>query len=323
VTLTLRLGENHALANLSWSIGDVKVTRIVENEVPISPRDLLPKATHRALARHQSWLKPWFMDEDGRFLLSFHSLIVESMGRRIVVDTCVGEHTVQGMRAFRGSKKFLQKLERAGFGLHSMDVVVCTHLHFDHVGWNTMKRGEKWVPTFPNARYLFAETELSYWQGHMDASLSRTHAYCIRPILDAGLADLVPTDYRITDEVWLEPTPGHTPGHVSVRIASRGETAFIPGDAAHHPVQWAEPGWKMTADSDYDQGEKTRRHLVERFADGPTLVIGTHYAAPAAGHIRSHGKGWMFAAYRPEAPPRPLEQRPSQRKPPPGAPRAS
>jgi glyoxylase-like metal-dependent hydrolase (beta-lactamase superfamily II) len=313
------------MTNLSWTVGDVKVTRIVENEVPIAPRALLPQATHRALARHLSWLKPWFMDDEGRFLLSFHSLIVESMGQRIVVDTCVGEHTVEGMRAFRGSKKFLKRLERAGFSLSSMDVVVSTHLHYDHVGWNTRKRGKEWVPTFENARYLIVEGELSYWRGHMNASFQHTYDSCVRPVLDEGLAHLVPTDYRITEEVSLEPTPGHTPGHVSVRISSRGETAFIPGDAAHHPVQWAEPDWKMTADCDCDQGEKTRRRLAKRFADGPTLIIGTHYAGPAAGHIRSHGKGFRFAAYQPEvAPPlAPALARPSPRKFPPRASSAS
>jgi len=280
----------------TWTIGDVTVTRIVENEVPIAPRALLPSATPRHLKRHESWLKPWFMDDDGDFLLSFHMLVVESRGRRIVVDTCVGEHTVQGMRAFRGSRKILRDLDAHGFPLDSVDTVLCTHLHFDHVGWNTMKTGRGWVPAFPNARYLFARIELDYWRTHKDRSLSRTHHYCVRPILDAGLADLVETDHRLTTEVRLVPTPGHTPGHVSVEIASRGKTALITGDAVHHPVQWAEPSWKMTADSHIRQGETTRRKLVERYADGPTLIIGTHYATPTAGRIKSGARGHYFAA---------------------------
>ena len=125
----------------------------------------------------------------------------------------------------------------------------------------------------------------------MDASLSQTYAYCIRPILDASLADLVPTDYRITDEVWLEPTPGRTPGNVSVRIASRGETAFIPGDAAHHPVRWAEPDWKMTADCDYARAR--RQGSVSRSVSRTGRLSSSEHTTPAptAGHIRSHGTG--------------------------------
>lgn len=287
------------MGNLQWKIGDVAVTRIVEIEAPLPPDGLLPDATPEALRPHEGWLRPHFLDDAGNFPLSVHALIVESGGRRILVDTCVGERVMPGFEMLTpGESRFLHDLAEAGFPRESIDTVLCTHLHFDHVGWNTMREGERWVPTFPNARYLFARTEWEHWQGEESPIFASTLAETVRPILDAGLADLVETDHRVTDEVWLESTPGHTPGHVAVRIASRGEQALITGDLTHHPVQWAEPAWGMPADHDSERAAATRRRLLDEHADTPTLVIGTHYAAPTAGRLVRDGAGFRFEGAR-------------------------
>jgi glyoxylase-like metal-dependent hydrolase (beta-lactamase superfamily II) len=146
----------------------------------------------------------------------------------------------------------------------------------------------RWRPTFNRARYLFAEAEWAYWKGEPQ-EYGPVIEDSVQPVFDAGLADLVKHDHRITDEVWLEPTPGHTPGHVSVHINSRGEEAVITGDMIHHPCQIAHPQWSSTADWDQQASAETRDQFLKRYADGPVLVIGTHFAAPTAGHIVRDG----------------------------------
>jgi glyoxylase-like metal-dependent hydrolase (beta-lactamase superfamily II) len=282
---------------LTWRIGDVRVTRVVENTNSLPPKELLPEATSEAVARYDDWLRPHFVDDDGNLLLSIHALIVESAGRRILVDTCLGPHRAPGFEHLTPEvSTFLEDLAAAGFPPESIDTVLCTHLHFDHVGWNTQLVDGRFVPTFPRARYLFARVEWEHWRKEQVLDFAPTLEETVRPILDAGLADLVEMDHGLTDEVWLEATPGHTPGHVTVRIASGGEQALITGDMTHHPVQWAEPDWAMIADSDAKQAAETRHRVLQEHADRPTLVIGTHYAGPSAGHLERHASGIRFEA---------------------------
>jgi glyoxylase-like metal-dependent hydrolase (beta-lactamase superfamily II) len=284
--------------DLSWAIGDVTVTRVVEIVQPVPVAGLLPDASPEALAPHAGWLAPHFLDDEGMTALSIHALVVQSEGVRIVVDTCVGDREIPGLGALRGPSSFPDAMAAAGHPIESVDVVCCTHLHFDHVGWNTRWDGERWVPTFPGARYLFCRAEYEAWTaepGGYALNLPDT----VVPVVEAGLADLVEPDHRLTGEVRLVPTPGHSPGHVSVLIESGGERALITGDATHHPVQWAEPGWGMTADSDSALGAESRRRLIAEHGGTGTLVIGTHYAWPTAGHVVRHGDGWRFDAHLP------------------------
>jgi glyoxylase-like metal-dependent hydrolase (beta-lactamase superfamily II) len=204
----------------------------------------------------------------------------------------------------------LQDLTRAGFAPESIDTVLCTHLHVDHVGWNTRWVDGRWLPTFPNARYLFARKEWEHWSNEdtkkrsADAQASAANPNTgygddilgdsVRPILDAGLADLVTTDHKLTDEVWLEPTPGHTPGHVSVRIESQGVRAVITGDLMHHPIQCSEPDLVVNFDTDREQARLTRRHFLGCCARDRVLVLGTHFAPPTAGRVVASGATWRF-----------------------------
>jgi len=282
--------------NAKWTIGDVAVTRIVEHTAVLPLSGLIPDAPDGVIQKHMSWLEPFVADAEN-IVMSVHALLVESQGQRIVVDTCLGNGRVYpGIDEFSDlSGPFLEDLEAENFARESVDTVLCTHLHFDHVGWNTMLVDGAWVPTFPNARYLFGRREWEHWskvEGDYTAGFGDT----VRPVVEAGLADFVESDHRVTDEVRLEPTPGHTPGHVSVRISSRSEQAVITGDLVHHPIQLAEPQWQMSADTDPVRASETRRDFVARYGDTPVLVIGTHFGGPTSGHIVRDSDSCRFEA---------------------------
>jgi glyoxylase-like metal-dependent hydrolase (beta-lactamase superfamily II) len=268
---------------------------VKEVEIPIPGKGIVPDATPEALAPHAAWLRPHFVTEDGRLRLLIQALVVESRGRRIVVDTCVGNDKQRTLPIFDGlHTSFLDDLARAGFPRESIDTVVCTHLHVDHVGWNTMLVGGRWVPTFPNARYLVVRTEWEHWSKQDDRSMGDILGDSVRPVVEAGLVDLVEPGHAVTDEVALEPTPGHTPGHTSVRIRSAGAELVITGDLMHHPSQCAHPEWASIADSDADEARATRRAFLAAEAARGTLVIGSHFAGPHAGRIVRDGAAYRF-----------------------------
>jgi glyoxylase-like metal-dependent hydrolase (beta-lactamase superfamily II) len=277
---------------MKWQIGDVTVTKIVELETTGGSRFILPQATREAVLPI-SWLIPHFADEDGRLKMSIHALIVEAPGRRIVVDTCLGndkkDRRIPAWNDRRG--RFLEDLAAAGFPCETIDTVLCTHLHVDHVGWNTMLVGGQWVPTFPKARYLFGRVEYEHWSRQTERpDMIPVFADSIKPIFERGLADLVEWDHQICPEIRLVPSTGHTPGHASVMIDSKGKRAMITGDFAHHPCQMAHPEWSSTADYDAKAGEATRRRLFGELAGEPVLVIGTHFSGPTAGHVARDGE---------------------------------
>ena len=284
----------------SWQVGAVRITQVVESKGASPPSFFFPDVGPEDVQRH-AWLRPHFAHRDGRLFASIHAFVVESEGRRIVVDTCVGNDKERDVAMWnRLQGPFLDQLAAAGHPPESVDVVLCTHLHVDHVGWNTRLVDGRWVPTFPNARYLFGRTELAHWLASASDEDRRIMADSVRPILDAGLADAVGPDHAVTGEVRLEPTPGHTPGHVSVRIRSQGREAVITGDLMHHPVQCCEPLWQSHYDVDPDAARATRRRFLEAQADRDVLVLGTHFAAPTAGHVVRAGDAWEF---RPALPP--------------------
>jgi glyoxylase-like metal-dependent hydrolase (beta-lactamase superfamily II) len=286
----------------SWQVGAVRITQVVESKGASPPSFFFPDVTPEDVQRH-AWLRPHFAHRDGRLFASIHAFVVESEGRRIVVDTCVGNDKERELAMWnRLQGPFLEKLAAAGHPPDSVDVVLCTHLHIDHVGWNTRLVDGRWVPTFPNARYLFGRIELEHWLASAGDEDRRIMADSVRPVLDAGLADPVEPDHAVTAEVRLEPTPGHTPGHVSVRIRSQGREAVITGDVMHHPVQCAEPRWQSHFDVDPGAARATRRRFLEQQADRDVLVLGTHFAAPTAGHVVRAGTAWEF---RPALPPEP------------------
>src|SRR5579859_7705029 len=281
---------------LSWQVGSVKITSIVEIIIPFPDGSLITEATPEAL-KTSPWLFPHFAKEDGTLIGSVQALLVEAPGLRLVVDTCIGNDKPRQLVGGNPlATSFLQQLAEAGWSRDSVDVVVCTHLHVDHVGWNTMLVDGEWVPTFPRARYLIGKREFEHWSEEGDEEQMAILGDSVRPIFDAGLAQLVEMDHSVSPEVRLTPTPGHTPGHVSVMIESEGQQAVITGDMTHHPCQMAHTDWSPPFDSDPNAAATMRRRMFAEWADRPILVIGTHYAGPTAGHVKTDGDAFRFDA---------------------------
>lgn len=278
-----------------WQIGDVKITRIIEQEdTSMPPEVMVIQATPENVLPIE-WLRPHFIDADGKLISSIFSLLVESGGKKIVIDTCVGNDKERGVPMWnKRQTKFLEDMAEAGFSRASVDFVACTHLHQDHVGWNTMLVGGEWVPTFPNARYLFSEKDWVWLDRQPVTFLGDYCGDSVRPIFAAGLAELFTPPHHINDEVWLDSTPGHSPGHVSVRISSGGQHAVVTGDLIHHPCQMARPHWHSPFDFDTAQALRTRSQFLKQFGDEPVLVIGSHFATPTAGYIVGDGDVYRF-----------------------------
>lgn len=286
-----------------WKVGDVSITKLVEVEAAVpgggAPGSMLPDA-HPDAVRAIDWLVPEFATTEGHLKISVHALLVETPTLRLVVDTCIGNDKPRNGTLFdRLQTRFLQDLEAAGWSRDSVQGVLCTHLHVDHVGWNTMLVDGRWVPTFPSARYYFGRREFEETECEARERSVRSHdgalfADSIQPVVEAGLVTLVETDARLSSEISLMPTPGHTSGHVSVVIESGGARAVITGDLMHHPCQMARPDWSSGFDSDQGISRTTRRAFLKQFADTPTLVIGTHFAGPTAGRIVREGGAYRF-----------------------------
>ena len=281
---------------LTTHVGNVKVMLVREILQPVSPEGMYVEPDMAVFEANADWLVPHFLDDSGDLALSIHALVLESQGQTIMVDTCIGNRPIEMIPEMGNlGNGFLDELAAAGYEPEDIDIVLCTHLHFDHVGWNTILVDGEWVPTFPNARYLFGRTEYEYWDSGAEGA-AITFGDAVRPVLEAGLADLVDSDHAVTDEIHLEPSPGHTPGHVSVRISSAGQEAVITGDLVHHPVQFTAPEWVMTADDDPPRASATRVEFRERYADSGILIFGTHFAGPSCGHLSQAEGRWIFTA---------------------------
>ncbi|WP_432100396.1 MBL fold metallo-hydrolase [Streptomyces sp. WAC 04229] len=284
----------------SWTVGDVTVHRV--DETPLPPATgpwLLPGATPEVVSQHP-WLRPDFAGPDGTLRLDSHSFAFHVDGLRVLVDTGIGNGKERANPAWHDLRTdFAERLTAAGFPPDSVDLVVLTHLHADHVGWNTRKVNGAWIPTFPNARYVTSRAEREFWATYdMEEARRQMFRDSVIPVEEAGLLDLVDVPGEgvgITPSLRLVPTPGHTPGHVAVELTARGRTALISGDCIHHPVQLARPGISACVDVDPEQAEATRRRLLGGLAGTDTLLLGTHFAPPTAGRVRTHGDAYRLA----------------------------
>ena len=274
-------------------VGKVQVTRAEEMIWTISPRFLFPQLSYGDLEPHRHWLVPHFCEQDLKLRLSIHSFVLRTPHHTVLVDTCIGNGRTRDVPLWdHMTSDYLRNLRAAGVKPEEVDYVFCTHMHVDHVGWNTRLENGKWAPTFPNARYLFNRKEWEYWKDTKDENQGEVVKDSLLPIVDAGLAEMVEETHRIGDEIALLPTPGHTPGHCSVRLSSGGQEAVITGDMIHHPSQIAEPHWFSRVDWNPELGIATRRAFLEAHADTATLILGTHFAPPTRLRIVSHNGGF-------------------------------
>ncbi len=282
----------------TWTVGDITVTSVVEVEGPAPAGFLFGDVSPEEVAARHGWARGTFVDDDGMLLTTVQALVISAAGRTIVVDTCIGNDKERDVRSWnRLQLPFLERFGEAGFDPSTVDAVVCTHLHVDHVGWNTMLVDGEWRPTFPESRYLFAGPEYRHWSAE-PYRLRAEHDDSIEPVVAAGLVDLVDVDAEVAPGVTLVPTPGHTPGHCSVRLDSNGEAALVTGDFMHHAVQVAAPEWCSRFDTDPVLAERTRRDFIDEHADGDLLVIGTHFGGVGSGRIVSTDDGHVLAAAR-------------------------
>lgn len=286
------------MTSLKWTIGEVEVFQIVELKAGELIQSIIKSATPENI-RDIGWLSPHFADEAGKLKALVQGFLIRSDNKSILIDTCNGNDKARTDVPEWANLRtdFLKKLGEIGVAPTDVDIVACTHLHMDHVGWNTKLEAGVWVPTFPNAKYLFARKEYEYWEQKPEKEIADDKAAfddSVTPIVRAGLAKLVDVDHEIDRHVSFIPTLGHTPAHVSVRIQSQGQRAIISGDFLHHPCQIANPQWNSDADTLPDKAAETRKRILDQIAGTDTLLIGSHFANPVAGRVVPSNDGLIF-----------------------------
>ncbi len=283
--------------NTTTTIGDITIHRVVEMQSPfMKALEFLPTLTAERLAENRGWLQSaGALDAEDRLIFCFQSYIVRTPRHTVLIDTCVGNdknHPLRPAWHLRNDDTYLRGLSAHGLSVDDIDFVMCTHLHPDHVGWNTRRANGRWEPTFPKARYLFAAKEYEYWAGRHAKEPIPYMTDSVLPIVEANRADLVKSDHALDDHVTLLPTPGHTPDHFSVCLGRDGRDAIVTGDLIHTPLQARYPELSMRADSDPQQSARTRRGFLERCCDSATICCTAHFPSPSAAKITRWGDGF-------------------------------
>ena len=287
--------DDASIAATSWRVGDVRITAIIERVLSLpagGAESLVPGATAPELASME-WLRRDYLTGDGLLRFAIQSFLIEEPHRALLIDTCVGNHKPRRNPLFADlDTPFLDRLASSGRTRESIDIVVCTHLHVDHVGWNTILDDGEWRPTFPGAVVLVSADELAHF--HTCPPGDPLWHDSIEPLARAGLLRTLSPDGRVTERVRVVPTPGHTPGHVSVVVESGGQTAWITGDVLHHPCQLARPDWASDCDLDPARATASRASVLSSVASSGALLLGTHFAPPAGGRLIEHGLGYRL-----------------------------
>lgn len=280
-----------------WNLGDVTITTIPEIDIELEggkPGSIIPSATARAVAG-VPWLAPHYATPDGRLKIAIQAIVIDTGRERILVDPGIGNGRERRSPIYHMLQTpFLEELKAAGYSRDAITCVINTHLHMDHVGWNTMWQEGRWVPTFPKARYLIPRGDFEFYSASDDTDRQTMLSDSVVPVVEAGIVEFFNGDTRVTPEVSLLSTPGHSPAHASVVVAVGELRAVITGDVLHSPSQIAHPEWSSGFDVDQEASRATRIAFLRAYADEPILVIGTHFPAPSAGQVARDGDGYHF-----------------------------
>ena len=279
-----------------YKLGELEIHRAIESEVPIFDTfTFFPDATREVVEANKDWLMPRYIDPKTiEVILCIQSYVIKTSHPTILVDTCVGNPKSRPARPswHMQNSPFIEELASVGVHPEEVDFVLCTHLHVDHVGWNTKLLDGRWVPTFPNAKYIFSRNEFELWAARYEKGetvpVPLVYEDSVLPIVEAGQAIIVEDTHQIDDGMWLEPAPGHTPGHVMLNLKSGEETALMSGDVIHHPLQLIRPEWSSRACEDPHLSAVSRTKMLERVADTNTLLCPAHFGSPTMGHVISH-----------------------------------
>ncbi len=282
---------------LSFAIGDTIIHRIIEQTLPFElPTAFLPALTPELLAANAGWMAQADLDpETGKLILCIQSYVVRTPHFTVLVDTCVGnDKTNPRFPAWNGRRDntYMTALAAQGLSVDDIDYVMCTHMHVDHVGWNTKLLDGSWVPTFPKARYIFAEHEYAHWNAVHAKTPVAVYAESVLPVIEAGRADIVSDTHAIGDHLRLTPTPGHTPGHVALELGRTRTESVFTGDLIHTRLQARYPDLSMRADADPIQAATTRRSFLEQHCDTDTLCCTSHFPSPSTMRVRRWGEGF-------------------------------
>ena len=282
--------------SLTFKAGDATIHRIVEMECGFTPAlEFLPGLTKDVLDENRHWLQPAAMDAADNLVLCFQSYVVQIGGHNILVDSCIGNDKDRTARPLWNRKKdtaFMDGLKRAGLTVNDIDFVMCTHLHVDHVGWNTRLENGRWVPTFPKARYLFSKIELDFWLAENAKAALPAIVDSVIPIVEAKACDVITSDYQLNDLVTLLPTPGHTIDHYAVAIGKGRHDAVFTGDLIHSPLQARYTDLAMRVDYNGAQGAASRRKFLEQYCDTDTQCCFAHFPSPSRGYVKRWGNGF-------------------------------
>ena len=275
-------------------IGDVEVWRILEIHGPFrTPEELYTTAGPDVAATIEALAPGSVCPTTGKLILPVQGFLLKTPTHNILVDSCVGnDKTVPGTPAWhqRSDTRFMAALTAAGTGVDDIDYVLCTHLHTDHVGWNTRLEDGRWVPTFRNAKYLMPSADEAFHR----AQASDLYQESVLPVLEAGQVEMVTAGHKLGDHVTLVPTPGHTPGHVSIAVNSGGIDAVITGDALHSTAQCWHPEWHFKFDNDPEMAVTSRRHLLEHASETGCLVLGSHFSLPSVGKVETKADAFRW-----------------------------
>ncbi|VWD18561.1 beta-lactamase [Burkholderia lata] len=290
------------IASPRFHVGDMEITRITEISFEFPVTFLFPEWQDNLTEAQLKNLHEGVLTPDRRSAIVYvNSWVVRTPNLLFIVDTGIGDGRVRHIEAFNNlNTGYLERMKTNGIDPHAVDFVFCTHLHSDHVGWNTHLSSGVWVPTFPSARYLWSRGEHDWAAGDTFRNIVSPGVYedSVRPIVDAGLVDVVPdVGAEVIEGVMFHPTPGHTPGHMSISIRSGGGEAFFSGDVIHNPIQIYRPEWNSAFCENQDAARKSRHWMLEYTAESGALVLPAHFGANSAGYVKreSNNFRWIFA----------------------------